>query len=140
MPMTHDSDLEAFKTAIDLRVYAAGLGYSLDRRESWRDSSVLRHGNGDMIIVKRDHDEHYAYFSVRDENDNGSIIDFAMQKRCVTKRWPWRVIRDLHGGQEDRFYHGYYEHYCYLPLYIMSGNHVPRARFRPANQDASAGC
>ena len=50
MPMTHDSDLEAFKTAIDLRVYAAGLGYSLDRRESWRGSSVLRHGNADKLM------------------------------------------------------------------------------------------
>ncbi len=45
----------------------------------------------------------------------------------------------LHGGQEGRFYHGYYGHYCYLPLYIMSGNQVLRARLRPANQDASAG-
>lgn len=45
----------------------------------------------------------------------------------------------LHGGQESRFYHGYYGHYCYLPLYIMSGNQVLRAHLRPANQDASAG-
>lgn len=45
----------------------------------------------------------------------------------------------LHGAQESRFYHGYYGHYCYLPLYIMSGNQVLRARLRPANQDASAG-
>jgi hypothetical protein len=45
----------------------------------------------------------------------------------------------LHGTQESRFFHGYYGHYCYLPLYIMSGNQVLRARLRPANQDASAG-
>ncbi len=45
----------------------------------------------------------------------------------------------LHGTQESRFYHGYYGHYCYLPLYIMSGNQVLRARLPPANQDASAG-
>jgi hypothetical protein len=45
----------------------------------------------------------------------------------------------LHGSQEDRFFHGYYGHYCYLPLYIMSGSQVLRARLRPANQDASAG-
>lgn len=45
----------------------------------------------------------------------------------------------LHGGQENRFYHGYYGHYCYLPLYIMSGNQVLRSRLRAANQDASAG-
>ncbi len=36
----------------------------------------------------------------------------------------------LHGTQESRFYHGYYGHYCYLPLYIISGNQVLRARLR----------
>jgi hypothetical protein len=83
MPVTHDSELEAFKTAIDLRAYAAALGYSLDRRESWRGSSVLRQGSGDKIIVKKDHDQHYVYFSVRDEQDNGSIIDFAMRRKSL---------------------------------------------------------
>lgn len=78
----HDSELEAFKTTIDLRAYAAGLGYVLDRRESWRGSSVMRHeGTGDKLIVKRDRDQHYVYFSVRDDRDNGSIIDFAMRRK-----------------------------------------------------------
>ena len=45
----------------------------------------------------------------------------------------------LHGGQEDRFFHGYYDHYCYLPLYIFSGEHLLCARLRRANIDASAG-
>ena len=83
MPATPDSELEAFKTAIDLRAYAVGLGYALDRRESWRGSSVMRNeGTGDTLIVKRDRDQHYVYFLVRDDRDNGSIIDFAMRKRA----------------------------------------------------------
>lgn len=45
----------------------------------------------------------------------------------------------LHGEQEARFFHGYYNHYCYLPLYIFSGDHLLCARLRPSNQDASAG-
>ena len=45
----------------------------------------------------------------------------------------------LHGQQEGRFFHGYYGHYCYLPLYIFSGQHVLCARQRVANQDAAAG-
>jgi hypothetical protein len=45
----------------------------------------------------------------------------------------------LHGNQEGRFFHGYYDHYCYLPLYIFSGEHLLCARLRPANIDASAG-
>jgi len=46
----------------------------------------------------------------------------------------------LHGNQEGRFFHGYYGHYCYLPLYIFSGDHLLCARLRPSNIDASAGC
>src|ERR1700751_3821998 len=45
----------------------------------------------------------------------------------------------LHGEQEARFFHAYYGHYCYLPLYVFCGEHLLCARLRPANQDASAG-
>jgi Transposase DDE domain group 1 len=46
----------------------------------------------------------------------------------------------LYGQQEDRFFHGYYNEYCYLPLYIFCGEHLLCARQRASNQDASAGC
>jgi hypothetical protein len=45
----------------------------------------------------------------------------------------------LHGEQEGRFFHGYYGHYCYLPLYIFCGEMLLGARLRPSNIDASAG-
>jgi hypothetical protein len=45
----------------------------------------------------------------------------------------------LYGGQENRFFHGYYKHYCYLPLYIFAGEHLLCARLRPSNIDAAAG-
>jgi len=45
----------------------------------------------------------------------------------------------LHGKQEGRFFHGYYDSYCYLPLYIFCGEHVLCARLREANHDASYG-
>jgi hypothetical protein len=45
----------------------------------------------------------------------------------------------LHGNQEGRFFHGYYGHYCYLPLYIFCGEFLLGARLRPSNVDASAG-
>jgi len=45
----------------------------------------------------------------------------------------------LHGHQEQRFFHGFYNHYCYLPLYIVCGDHLLGVRLRPANIDASAG-
>ncbi len=45
----------------------------------------------------------------------------------------------IHGEQEGRFYHGFYDHYCYLPLYVFAGEHVLCARLRPSNIDPSAG-
>ena len=59
---------------------------------------------------------------------------------------PQQIILDVdatddpvHGDQEGRFYHGYYRHYCYLPLYIFCGEYLLCARLRQANIDASAG-
>ena len=59
---------------------------------------------------------------------------------------PEQIILDLdatddplHGHQEGRFFHGYYDCYCYLPLYIFCGPHLLAAKQRPANIDASAG-
>jgi hypothetical protein len=45
----------------------------------------------------------------------------------------------LHGHQEGRFFHGYYDCYCYLPLYVFCGRHLLAAKLPPANIDAAAG-
>ena len=59
---------------------------------------------------------------------------------------PGEIILDLdatddplHGHQEGRFFHGYYDCYCYLPLYVFCGRHLLAAKLRPANIDACAG-
>jgi Transposase DDE domain group 1 len=45
----------------------------------------------------------------------------------------------LHGDQEGRFFHGYYDCYCYLPLYVFCGRHLLAAKLRQANIDSAAG-
>jgi hypothetical protein len=45
----------------------------------------------------------------------------------------------LHGQQEGRFFHGYYDSYCYLPLSIFCGRHLLAAKLRCSNIDAAAG-
>jgi len=62
------------------------------------------------------------------------------------KRAPKRIVLDLdatddklHGMQEGRFFHGYYDSYCYMPLYIFCGEHLLAARLRPSNIDGAAG-
>jgi len=59
---------------------------------------------------------------------------------------PNEIILDLdatddpvHGEQEGRFFHGYYDCYCYLPLYIFCGRHLLAAKLRRASVDAAAG-
>jgi hypothetical protein len=59
---------------------------------------------------------------------------------------PERIVLDLdvtdlplHGHQEGRFFHGYYDEYVYLPLYIFAGEQLVCARLRTAGQDAAAG-
>jgi hypothetical protein len=61
-------------------------------------------------------------------------------------RPPKQIILDLdatddplHGHQEGRFFHGYYDCYCYLPLYVFCGRHLLAAKLRRSNIDASAG-
>jgi hypothetical protein len=61
-------------------------------------------------------------------------------------RAPRKIVLDvdatdvaLHGEQENRFFHGYYDHYCYLPLYIYCGRQLLCAKLRPANIDGAAG-
>ena len=62
------------------------------------------------------------------------------------RRPPAQIILDLdatddplHGHQEGRFFHGDYDCYCYLPLYVFCGRHLLAAKLRRSNIDASAG-
>jgi len=62
------------------------------------------------------------------------------------ERAPRQIVLDLdatddplHGRQEGRFFHGYYDNYCYLPLYVTCGRHLLAAKLRRSNIDGSAG-
>lgn len=80
-----DLEIESFKH-IDLRAYGASQGYTLDKRESWRGSAVMRHVNGDKIIIKRNAgDGHYEWFSVRAEA-GGTILDFVHYLKGGSRR------------------------------------------------------
>jgi hypothetical protein len=74
----YDPELDRFKSDIHFLQYAIErYGYLRDRRKSSRASHVLRHpGNGDKIVVRRESDGHWTYFSLRDDRDNGTILDF----------------------------------------------------------------
>lgn len=71
------------------------------------------------------------------------LVDLFLEAHA---RPPRQIILDLdatddplHGEQEGRFFHGYYDCYCYLPLYVFCGRHLLVAKLRRADLDAAAG-
>jgi hypothetical protein len=73
----------------------------------------------------------------------GLFVDLFLEAQAKP---PEQIVLDLdatddplHGRQEGRFFHGYYDCYCYLPLYIFCGRHLLAATLRRSNSDASAG-
>ncbi len=70
------------------------------------------------------------------------LVDLFLEAHTTAPR---RIVLDLdatdplHGHQEGRFFHGSYDCYCYLPLYVFCGRHLVVAKLRRANIDASAG-
>jgi hypothetical protein len=88
-------------------------------------------------------DLRYKKIVMKPEEIDQLFIDIFLQAHAEP---PEEIILDvdatddpLHGNQEGRFFHGYYMNYCYLPLYIFSGEFLLCARLRPSNIDASEG-
>jgi Transposase DDE domain group 1 len=89
------------------------------RRERYK-KIVLDHGAVDRLLVQ-------VFLEAHQEAPKEIILDLDA------------TDDPLHGKQEGRFFHGYYGHYCYLPLYIFCGEFLLCARLRSSNIDASAG-
>jgi hypothetical protein len=88
-------------------------------------------------------EERYKKIAMDQEAVDRMLVEVFLQAH---REAPQEIVLDLdatddpvHGNQEGRFFHGYYGHYCYLPLYIFCGEHLLGARLRPSNIDASAG-
>jgi hypothetical protein len=73
-------------------------------------------------------------------------VQFCTNRPSTPNKAPKQIILDLdatddplHGNQEGKFFHGYYDCYCYLPLYIFCGRHLLAAKLRRSNIDGAAG-
>lgn len=87
--------------------------------------------------------ERYKRIAVESADVDRLLVDVFLEAHAQA---PESITIDLdatddpiHGEQEGRFFHGYYRHYCYLPLYIFCGEHLLGARLRASNIDACAG-
>ena len=85
----------------------------------------------------------YHKISYSNEALDQLLVDLYLESHAAP---PAEIVLDLdatdiplYGHQPERFFHGYYNGYCYLPLYIFAGDQLLCARLRAANQDAAAG-
>ena len=127
------------------RVYGLALGY-----EDLNDHDALRLDPAIQTAVERDRELASSPTLCRFENRAGRGAAAAIHEVLIEqfiasfKKPPEELILDfdatddaVHGHQEGRFFHGYYDHYCFLPLYVFCGDQLLVAYLRPANIDAA---
>jgi len=127
------------------RVFALALGY-----EDLNDHDALRHDPALQTAVGRDVDMASASTLCRFENSVDAKSLWALSSVLVDvfiashRQVPEEIVLDfdatddeVHGKQEGRFFHGYYDHYCFLPLYVFCGEHLLAAYLRPSNIDGA---
>jgi hypothetical protein len=143
------------------RIYGLALGYEdLNDHEQLREDPLLgvlagKRDLGEPLAGKSTLNrlertpagspaaERYSKIRYSSEALDALLVDLFLEAHAQAPR---EIVLDLdatdtplHGRQEARFFHGYYGHYCYLPLYVFCGDHLLCARLRPSNIDASAG-
>ena len=103
--MNNSHELNQFKTNINLVDYAATFGYSIDNRESSRSNIVMRDDQNDKIIItQQSHNQHWIYWSDRDQNDQGTIIDFIQRRRRQLSLGQVRQeLRSWNGNSSDSY-------------------------------------
>ena len=144
------------------RVYGLALGYEdLNDHEQLRKDPLLgvlveKEDPGRELLAgkstlnrleltaeKASAKDRYKKIVLRHEAVDRLLVELFLQAHGEA---PEQIILDvdatddpLYGKQEGRFFHGYYGHYCYLPLYIFCGEFLLCARLRPCNIDAASG-
>lgn len=158
-----DYTVHSLRTLVGQRIAAIALGY-----EDINDHDTLRHDPvlgllSQSLTPKRNDCAVLAGKSTLNRLEHGRVgeptryhkiaydgqalealfVDLFVEAHATP---PSEIVLDLdatddplHGHQEGRFFHGYYDCYCYLPLYIFCGRHLLAAKLRRANIDASKG-
>src|SRR5271154_4377725 len=152
----------AVKTLVGQRVFGIALGYEdlndhdelrhdplmavlAGKLEAWRGDCAPGAGKSTLnrLELSREIATRYHKISHDPAAIEALFVDLFLEAHAKA---PKEIILDLdatdyplHGHQEGRFFHGYYDCYCYLPLYVFCGRHLLAAKLRPSNIDASAG-
>lgn len=135
----------SLKSLLRQRVYALALGY-----EDLNDHESLRHDPAFQTAVERDDSLASSPTLCRWENRADRETAWAIHRVMVDEfinsfeRPPSELILDfdatddaIHGHQEGGFFHGYYDHYCFLPLYVYCEDRLLVSYLRPSNIDGA---
>src|SRR5271169_5466833 len=149
-------------TLVGQRVFGLALGYEdlidhdelrhdpvmailAGKLEAWRADCAPRAGKSTLNRLELSPAEPSRYHKI---SHDAAMIERLLVDLFVEahRSPPKQIILDLdatddplHGHQEGRFFHGYYDGYCYLPLYVFCGRHLLAAKLRKADIDASSG-
>ena len=153
----------AAETLVAQRIHGIALGYEdLNDHDELRHDPVLGLVSGKLEARRSDcavlagkstlnrlehapraEEDRYRKLSVDEEAMKRPFVSLFLEGQATP---PKRIVLDLdatddpiHGDQEGRFFHGYYQCYCYLPLYVFCGRELLLAKLRPADIDAAAG-
>jgi hypothetical protein len=152
------------RTLIGQRVFGMALGYEdLNDHESLRHDAVFGALLGKLTAKRRADCAALAGKStlnrleLHESAGSSRYHKIRPDQEAIERLWvdvfldahheaPREIVLDLdatddplHGHQEGRFFHGYYDGYCYLPLYIFCGEHLLCAKLRRSNIDGAAG-
>ena len=135
----------ALESLVRQRVYGISLGY-----EDLNDHEALRADLALQTALSRDESLASPSTLCRLENRANRNTAVALHKVLIDnfiasyKQAPRRLILDVdatddrvHGGQEGRFFHGYYDHYCFLPLYVFCGDQLLVSYLRSSKIDGA---
>jgi hypothetical protein len=127
------------------RIYGLALGY-----EDLNDHETMRHDLALQSSVETDGTLASASTLCRLENRADREMAVAIHRVLIDqfiasfKEPPKKLILDfdatddpVHGQQEGRFFHGFYRHYCFLPLYVFCGSQLLVGYLRPSNIDGA---
>jgi hypothetical protein len=135
----------SLRTLLCQRIYALACGY-----EDVNDHQTLRHDA--LLQTAVGVSEMLASSSTVSRMENGFTREDAVAANLLLvelfiqrhKKAPKELILDfdatdnvLHGNQEQKHFHGYYDHHCYLPLYVFCGNDLLVSYLRPSNIDGA---
>lgn len=141
------------RTLLAQRIFAIAAGYEdLNDHQTLRDDTLLKALTERRPNGRRGQDEPLSSPSTLCRLENrvtrGDLVGMAqaLVEAFVASHEapPEQLVLDfdatddaIHGNQQGRFFHGYYDHYCFLPLYVTCGQQLLAAYLRPSNIDAA---